>query len=148
MKKLIVFILLGIFGFLPVSSQETKTFHILKIKKLKNDCYCLTARNDGKTYFIYSHCDEDGNYGEKIRCHEDLELKIFPFFKTEQVPLAELKELTGMPITPEDSARYVDVPSPLNYLDINIDYYGNIVKRNKDRIYYTQDINGIYKRQK
>ena len=148
MKKLIVFILFGILGFLPVFSQETKTFQILKIKKLKNDCYCLTARNNGKKYTIYSHCDEDGNYGEKIKCLENLELKIFPFSKTEQVPLAKLKELTGMPVTPEDSARYVDVPSPLNYLDIKIDYYGNILKRNKERMYYTPDLNGLYKRQK
>ena len=146
MKKLIAFILFGIFGFLPVSSQETKTFHILRIKKLKNDCYCLTAKNNGEKYIIYSHCDEDGNYGEKIRCHENLELKIFPFFITEQIPFDELKKLPGF--TPEDSAHYVDFPLPINYLDININYYGNIVKRNKDRIYYTQDINGIYKRQK
>lgn len=147
MKKLIVFILFGILGFLPVFSQETKTFQILKIKKLKNDCYCLTARNNGKKYTIYSHCDEAGNYGEKIKCHENLELKIYPFFITEQIPFAELKKQTGF--TPEDSARYVDLPLPLNYLDINIDYYGNIVKWNEKRkMYYTPDINGIYKRQK
>lgn len=148
MKKILILIFCGIFGCLSVSSQEASTFHILKIKKLKNDCYKLTAINSGEKYTIYSHYDDkEKDNGEKIQRHEILELKIIPFYKTEHVSLAEFKNEMGMQVNSEDSTCFVDVTLPLNHQFINIDYYGNILKVKKKMLYYTSDINGVYKRQ-
>ena len=147
MKKLIVMIFYGIFGCLSVLSQETAIFHIQKIKNIGNGCYKLTAKANGEKYTIYTHYDEDEkDNGEKIQRHEYMELTIIPFFETEHMSLAEFKEGMGMQVTSEDCIRFVDVTLPLNYQEINIDYYGNILKVKKKMLYYTNDINGIYKR--
>ena len=137
----------GIFGCLSVLSQETAIFQIRKIKKIENGCYKLTAKKNGEKYTIFTHYDdEEKNYGEKIQLYEYLELTINPFFETEHMSLAEFKEGMGMQVTSEDCIRFVDVTLPLNYQEINIDYYGNILKVKKKMLYYTTDLNGVYKR--
>lgn len=147
MKKLIIMIFYGIFGCLSVLSQETAIFHIQKIKSIGNGCYELTAKANGEKYTIYTHYDdEEKDNREKIRRHEYIELTIIPFFETEHTTLAEFKNVMGLQVNPEDSTRFVDVTLPLNYQFINIDYYGNILKVKKRMLYYTTDINGIYKR--
>lgn len=147
MKKLIIMIFYGIFGCLFVLSQETAIFHIQKIKSIGNGCYELTAKANGEKYTIYTHYDdEEKDNREKIRRHEYIELTIIPFFETEHTTLAEFKNVMGLQVNPEDSTRFVDVTLPLNYQFINIDYYGNILKVKKRMLYYTTDINGIYKR--
>ena len=147
MKKLIIMIFYGIFGCLSVLSQETAIFHIQKIKSIGNGCYELTAKANGEKYTIYTHYDdEEKDNREKIRRHEYIELTIIPFFETEHTTLAEFKNVMGLQVNPEDSTRFVDVTLPLNYQFINIDYYSNILKVKKRMLYYTTDINGIYKR--
>jgi len=147
MKKLLMLVLGGIFGLLSVWSQETMTFHILKIKKIKNDSYKLTAESNGAKYTIYSHYDDaDKHKEEKIRCHENLELTIIPFFKTGHMSMAEFKNEMGMKINTEDSTRFVDVTLPLNYQSITTDYYGNKIRIKKKMLYYTTDLNGVYKK--
>ena len=147
MKKLLIIIFYGIFGCLTVLSQETAIFQIRKIKKKENDCYKLTAKKNGEKYIIYTHFDdkENKNNGEKIQLYEYLELTIIPFFETEHTTLAEFKKVMGLQVNSEDSTRFVDVTLPLNYQFINIDYYGNMLKVKKKMLYYTTDINGVYK---
>ena len=114
---------------------------------MENGCYQLTAKSNGEKYTIYSHYDEEEkNDGEKIQRHDDVELTIIPFFETEHMSLAEFKNAMGLKVNAEDSTRFVDVTVPLNYQFINIDYYGNILKIKKKMLYYTTDVNGIYKR--
>ena len=139
MKKLLMLISFGIFGLLSASSQVTMTFHILKIKKIKNDCYKLTAESNGVKYTIYSHDDADKHKEEKIRCHENIELTIIPFFKTGHMSLAEFKNEMGMKVNSEDSTRFVDVTLPLNYQSITTNYYGNKIKIKKKMLYYTSE---------
>lgn len=147
MKKLLIILLYGIIGCLTVLSQETAIFQIRKIKKIENGCYKLTAKKNGEKYTIYTHYDvEDKNDEEKIQLYEYLELTIIPFFKTEHTTLAEFKNAMGLQVNSEDSTRFVDVTLPLNYQFINIDYYGNILKVKKKMLYYTNDINGVYKK--
>ena len=147
MKKLLIILFYGIFGCLTVLSQETAIFQIRNIKKKENGCYKLTAKKNGEKYTIYTHYDEeDKNNGEKIQLYEYLELTIIPFFKTEHTSLAELKNGMGLQVNLEDSTRFVDVTLPLNYQFINIDYYGNILRVKKKMLYYTTDINGVYKK--
>ena len=137
----------GIFGHLSVLSQETAIFHIRKIKKIENSCYKLTAKKNGEKYTIYTHYDdEEKNNGEKIQLYEYLELTIIPFFKTEHTTLAEFKNAMGLQVNSEDSTRFIDVTLPLNHQFINIDYYGNLLKVKKKMLYYTTDINGVYKK--
>ena len=107
----------------------------------------MTAKKNGEKYTIYTHYDdEEKNNGEKIQLYEYLELTINPFFETEHMTLAEFKKGVGLQVNSEDSTRFVDVTLPFNYQFINIDYYGNILKVKKKMLYYTTDINGIYKR--
>ena len=147
MKKFMIILFCGLFGCLSVASQETAIFHILKIQRIENGCYKLTAKNNGEKYTIYSHYDEkEKNKGEKIQRHDDVELTIIPFFKTEHISLAEFKNAMGIQVNSEDSTCIVDVTVPLNYQFINVDYYGNTLKVKKKMLYYTTDVNGIYKR--
>ena len=147
MKKLLIILLYVIFGCLPVLSQKTAIFHIQKIKSIGNGCYELTAKANGEKYTIYTHYNnEEKNNGEKIHRHEYIELTIIPFFETEHMSLAEFKKGFGMQVNSEDSIRFVDVTLPINYQSINIDYYGNIIKIRKKMLYYTSNVNGIYKR--
>ena len=147
MKKFMIILFCGIFGCLSVASQETAIFHILKIQRIENGCYKLTAKNNGEKYTIYSHYDEkEKNKGEKIQRHDDVELTIIPFFKTEHISLAEFKNAMGIQVNSEDSTCIVDVTVPLNYQFINVDYYGNTLKVKKKMLYHTTDVNGIYKR--
>ena len=147
MKKLSIIFFCGLFGCLSVSSQETAMFHILKIQRMENGCYQLTAKSNGEKYTIYSHYDEnEKSDGEKIQRHDDVEMTIIPFFETVHVSLAEFKNGMGIQVNAEDSTRFVDVTVPLNHQFINIDYYGNILKIKKKMLYYTTDVNGIYKR--
>ena len=146
MKKLLVIFFLAAFGCLTVLSQETAIFQIRKIKKIENGCYKLTAKKNGEKYTIYTHYDdEEKNNGEKIQPYEYLELTINPFFETEHMTLAEFKKGVGLQVNSEDSTRFVDVTLPFNYQSINIYYYGNILKVKKKMLYYTEDINGVYK---
>jgi hypothetical protein len=147
MKKLLILLFYGIFCCLTVFSQETAIFQIRKIKKIENGCYKLTAKKNGEKYTIFTHYDdEEKNYGEKIQLYEYLELTINPFFETEHMTLAEFKKGVGLQVNSEDSTRFVDVTLPFNYQFININYYGNILKVKKKMLYYTSDINGLYKK--
>ena len=147
MERLLMLLLFGLFGLSSVSSQEPAIFHILKIQKIKNDCYKMTAESNGLKYTIYSHYDAaEVNNEDKIQCHENLELKIIPFFKTEHMSLAEFKNEMRMQVNLEDSTRFVDVTLPLNYQSITTDYYGNKIRIKKKMLYYTTDLNGVYKK--
>ena len=145
MKKLLLF-LCGVFAFLSIFPQERTSLRVLKIRKIENDCYKLTAKCNGKRIVIYSHYEKGLNDGERIRCHEDLNIMIIPFFETKHFSLAQYKNEMGMRAEAEDSARFVDVTIPLNYESINIDYYGNHIKIGKKMQYYTTEINGVFKR--
>ncbi len=110
MKKLSIIFFCGLFGCLSVSSQETAMFHILKIQRMENGCYQLTAKSNGEKYTIYSHYDEnEKSDGEKIQRHDDVEMTIIPFFETVHVSLAEFKNGMGIQVNAEDSTRFVDV---------------------------------------
>ena len=147
MKKLLIVVFSVIFGRLAILSQETAIFQIRKIKIIENGCYELTAKKNGVKYTIYTHYDDkDKNNGEKIQLHEYIELTIIPFFETEYTNLAEFKNEMGLQVNSEDSTRFVNVILPLNYQFINIDYYGNILKVKKKMLYYTTDVNGVYKK--
>ena len=148
MNKIFVLIFSFVFVCLSAYSQKIETFRILKIRKAKNACYRLTAESNGIKYIIYSHYDADMTVGEKIKCNEKIELEKEPFLETKQIYLADFKRQAGWKVTPEDSV-WVDAIVPFNYLDINFDYYGNILKvkdPQKKMLYRTSSINGIYKR--
>ena len=110
MKQLSILLFCGLFGYLSVQSQETAMFHILKIQRMENGCYQLTAKSNGEKYTIYSHYDEnEKSDGEKIQRHDDVEMTIIPFFETVHVSLAEFKNGMGIQVNAEDSTRFVDV---------------------------------------
>lgn len=146
MKKLMILLLLVMIGCQPLLSQETASFQIVKIKQIQNNCFELTAKSKGKKYTIYSHYDESAEHVEMIKRQDVLVLKIIPFFKTETMSLAEFKNGMGVQASAEDSIQCADVTLPLNYKEISINYYGNIIKI-KEMKYYTLDLNGLYKKQ-
>lgn len=147
MKRFLIIFFLEALSCSPVLSQETGIFLILKINKIENNCYKLTAKKDGKKYTIYSHYDkEEENIGDKIRRNEAVVLKIIPFFRTEHISVVDFKKKMGIQVNSEDSMHFVEVALPLNFQSIYIDYYGNIIKIKDKMLYYTSDINGIYKR--
>lgn len=149
MKKFLTFIFMWLSVCTSVSSQTTATFSILKIRKIKNDCYRLTAKSNGKKYIIYSHYDAVKNAGKKIKRNDKIELEIEPFLETKQIFLADFKKQAGWKVTSEDSV-WVETIVPFNYLDINFDYYGNILKvenPEKKMLYHTSSINGIFKKE-
>ncbi len=149
MKKFLTFIFLWLSVCTSVSAQITDTFSILKIRKAKNDCYRLTAKSNGKKYVIYSHYDVGKNAGKKIKCNDKIELEIEPFLETKQIFLPDFKKQAGWKVTSEDSV-WVETIVPFNYLDINFDYYGNILKvenPEKKMLYHTSSINGIFKKE-
>lgn len=146
MKSFLIIFFLEALSCSPVLSQEAGIFLVLKIKKIENNCYKLSAKKDGKNYTIYSHYDkEEENIGDKIQRNEAVELKIIPFFKTELISIVELRKM-GIQVNLEDSMHFVEAALPLNFHSIYIDYYGNKIKIKDKMLYYTSDINGIYKR--
>ena len=145
MKKLIL-LFCSLFAFVSIFAQETERFQILKIRKVKNDCYRLTAKSNGKKYTIYSHYNAENNAdGEKIKCRDILDIKIYPFFSSKLVSVAEFKQSFGLEIEDDDYSRFAEVTMPFNYQSITVDYYGNFFKIKKKMYYYTLDINGLYK---
>lgn len=145
MKKLLIILHCVIFCCLSISSQETKIFYILKIQTLENNCYKITAKSNGEVYTIYSHYENGKNNGKMIRHHDNVKMKIYPFFNSKQVSLSEFKKDFGMEVNPEDSACLVSATMPLNYQEITTDYYGNTIKIKKKMQYTTTDLNGLYR---
>lgn len=145
MKKLIVLIIYGMLTYINVSAQDIARFRILNITKIKNNCYKLTADNNGEKYIIYSHYDGTKNEGVPIHCKEYIDLKIIPFFETEYVSLGEIKESMGIHHTSEDDGCFGNITLPLNHKSIVVDYYGNKVKIKKKMIFHTLCLNGIHK---